>query len=216
MVAGTYQGSTQKVQSLLDKLSVSLKEIKERIDSSLIDLLCLKIQIDMLVFEIDHIKMAMGKNVSNLEFTVDKKIEGASELLKIVQSYFTGSAEKIRQFFFLIAEAHARANEISKILLNLDLIQTGGLLEGARTELVSESFQPFMTAISHIISDVQKPVYDVKEYLFTLKNDYEQSMIQSRRTEFFLAKAVELHQIFYAEEADSETEHSSPVESQAG
>ena len=202
VVAASYQAATQRVQKGLDAFCSSLENVILELDRSLVDVLCLRMQIEMISFEIDEAERAIYTNEQNSNFTLEKRISDIGILLRTVHTYFVSSNESLVNYFKKIRGTRSLCRDISKILLNIDLIRTGGLIEGSRTDKVEKSFQPFMEELSKIITDVQEPIEEISSFLQTLDTGYDAAMTFTRRTEFYLSKAAHLHSVFLGKKND--------------
>ena len=116
-----------------------------------------------------------------------------SELIVAIQNTFQKGNQLQIQFMDLIQKFSKEARGLKGLVARLDLIRTGGKLEGARTNKTFEIFRPFIHDMGEFVSGVGVPMGEIERDLEELCLSYGDLVTGTRLLDFTLSEVALLY-----------------------
>lgn len=161
VVASTFQTTANQALLGFKTFQNMTTAILVEFDTVLFSILSSRALIEMLTFQMKE----SINNLKNGNFQGEKEqIELSNELhilTEQVQFLFKKNAVIQNAFFEKLLILSKSSSNLTDLITRLDLIRTGGKLEGSRTLAVAESFLPFINEMETFIKAVGPPIAQI-------------------------------------------------------
>lgn len=188
VVANTFQATTKQIIENYANFEKFSTEILAKLEHVLFSISCSRVQTEMLAFFVKEIidGIAAGR-ISN-----QKEIQGLLRELGIiiiaVRDLFEASSKQQMEFYDLLLKLRKDTVELNKVLVRLDLVRTGGMLEGSRSVGISNVFRPFLNEMGQLLEYVNKPVQDILGALEASTSAFEKVVSSIMQSEHVLGE----------------------------
>lgn len=182
VVANTFQATTKQIIQNYANFEKFSSEVLAKLEQVLFSISCSRVQTEMLAFflkeSIDGI--ADGKISGDVE--IKKLLRELGIVIMAVRDLFDTSSKQQIQFYDLLLRLRKDTAELRKVIVRLDLIRTGGMLEGSRSTDITTVFKPFLNEMGQLIGIIDTPVNEILAALEASTNSFEKvvsSIMQS-------------------------------------
>lgn len=158
IVANSFRATTSQVLKCYEKLQTGSAVVLNESGKVGIDIALARVQAEMLLFNLAELAKALqsGTPVSPAE---EKRLLGEFDvLLNLVREYFLRHKKQVHAFYETLVALRRACEELHQLMVRLDLIRTGGKLEGSRSNDVTELFRPFVADMASFVKAVDGPV----------------------------------------------------------
>ncbi|MFN3696533.1 MAG: PAS domain-containing protein [Pseudobdellovibrio sp.] len=166
VVANSFQTTAQKIVKDFEDFQKKSVQIADRIQNIFLNLGCATVQNEMLGFSLGEILEKLTTRVEGvankpMSLEIEHSIKQTEELIKNIEHYFKPVFKEAESFYGLINANHRNLVQLGDLVTQLDLIKTGGKLEGSRSNEIVQSFEPFIIEMNEFIEGVQTPVQKI-------------------------------------------------------
>jgi PAS domain S-box-containing protein len=189
VVASNFQNTTLEVLKSYEKFSKNSSDVAAKLTEIMTGILCTRVLVEMLSFyigEILDVQATFGKN----EKQTSSKILQIVHLFKMTKVLFSKNTLEQKTFFKVLSQFHKDTKNLQNLILRLDLIRTGGKLEGSRTPEIADIFQPFLQDMGHHLTEVGTPVNTLQEILNDFCQEFEKIMDEMTYVEFGMEEGM--------------------------
>ncbi len=181
VVASNFQERSRKIVTVYKNFQNLCSEFVVGIERILLDLLTAKLQIEMLSLftgEIINSTSATNSDKSDLKLNNDPP-QGSEELtilLFALRELFASSVQKQRNFYQSLRELRKTVVELHQFSLQMELIITGGKLEGSRSQFTEQRFAPFLLTMVAEIGNLRKPISELLSSLGSVESTFSDAV----------------------------------------
>jgi PAS domain S-box-containing protein len=177
VVANSFQTTAQKIVKDFDDFQKKSKQISEGLQDIFLNLGCSTVQNEMLGFSLSEILEKLTLTTSELgskpmSLEIEQSIKQTEELIKNIDFYFMPVFKEAEKFYNLISSNHRNLVQLGELVTQLDLIKTGGKLEGSRSNEIVQTFEPFIIEMNEFIDGVQIPVQKILHMIKGLETTF--------------------------------------------
>ncbi|MGZ3743742.1 MAG: PAS domain-containing protein [Pseudobdellovibrionaceae bacterium] len=188
VVANTFQATAKQVIQNYNNFEKFSAEVLAKLEQVLFSISCSRVQTEMLAFflkeSIDGI--ANGKILNDSD--VRKLLSELKIIILSVRELFVVSSQQQNQFYELLLRLRKDTIELHKVIVRLDLIRTGGMLEGSRSMDITTVFKPFLIEMGQLIGVINTPVNDILGALEASADSFEKIVLSIMHTEHGLGE----------------------------
>lgn len=188
VVASNFQNTTLQVLKSYDNFTKHSIDVSQKLTDIMTRILCTRVQTEMLSFFIDE--LLGSKTTSGNTKPIAQRISQVTLLFQLTQTLFKQTALEQKSFFKVLSQFHKDTINLQNLILRLDLIRTGGKLEGSRTPEIAEIFKPFLDDMGHHLSEVGGPVTQLQETLGEFRNEFEKILDEMTHVEFGMEEGM--------------------------
>jgi PAS domain S-box-containing protein len=161
VVAAAFQGTATEILNSFGRFNKITQMVGGEIDEITLSVLCSRVQVEMLSFEIDHVlSRPEFKKALDHGFSANE-VNEIETLLKLTHELTQKTLVRQRQFHLRLLELKKETELLHNLVIRLDLIRTGGKLEGSRKDNITELFRPFIEDMVKFIQAVDQPINNV-------------------------------------------------------
>jgi len=197
IVANIFQNTTLQVLKNYERFSKNSADVSQRLAEIMIGILSSRVQAEMLSFYIYEILGSKAVATGD-KGQIAKELEQVTHLFELTQSLFHKCTTQQRSFFKVLSQFHKDTVNLQNLILRLDLIRTGGKLEGSRSTEIAEIFKPFLDDMGRHLLEVGGPVTQLQEVLAEFSREFEKILDEMTRVEFGVEEG--LHTLLSAKE----------------
>lgn len=207
VVASSFQtAATQVLQSFVRFEGISEK-VARMTDQVQLDVLCSLVLMEMLTEEAHNVlrrRLQSGGAVASVSAAQFDELE---HLVKLTHQLIQQSMIRQKEYFQSLRVLQKESEVLHNIVIRLDLIRTGGKLEGSRKDEITDLFRPFIQDMAQFIQAVDQPISEVLRTLKETSSEVEkilsaavlsdttisESMIILEHARFWLGKSIHRH-----------------------
>jgi len=188
VVANSFQATAQKIVKDFEDFQKKSVQIADRIQGIFLNLGCATVQNEMLGFSLGEILEKLTSRVDGsggkpMSLEIEHSIKQTEELIKNIEHYFKPVFKDAESFYSLINSNHRNLVQLGDLVTQLDLIKTGGKLEGSRSNEIVQSFEPFILEMNEFIEGVQTPVQKIMYLIKGLETAFADILAAGVHTE---------------------------------
>ncbi|MFN3696534.1 MAG: PAS domain-containing protein [Pseudobdellovibrio sp.] len=189
VVANSFQTTAQKIVKDFEDFQKKSVQIADRIQNIFLNLGCATVQNEMLGFSLGEILEKLTTRVEGvankpMSLEIEHSIKQTEELIKNIEHYFKPVFKEAESFYGLINANHRNLVQLGDLVTQLDLIKTGGKLEGSRSNEIVQSFEPFIIEMNEFIEGVQTPVQKIMYLIKGLETAFADILAASLNAEY--------------------------------
>lgn len=188
VVANTFQATTKQIIQSYANFEKFSTEVLAKLEQVLFSISCSRVQTEMLAFflkeSIDGI--AAGKIAGDGE--IRKLLQELAIVIEAVRDLFDVSSKQQIQFYDLLLRLRKDTSELHKVIVRLDLIRTGGMLEGSRSTEITTVFKPFLSEMGQLLGIINAPVNDIYAALEVGVSSFEKVVSSIMQSEHVLGE----------------------------
>lgn len=200
VVAAHFQDSSRQFIAGVNEFQNRQKKVALALNQEVLKVLMSRVLTEMLSFlVVESVNQASTKELND-------KLKDARLILQIVKNEFAKNLDSQRQLLRDLALAFQEIQKVDKMVTKLDLIRTGGRLEGSRTVESVRGFIPFVKDMSVFVQKIGDPIEKMISSLGDLQNALERVVLDGSR---ILSNLEELLKIDKWTTVDDESDHDS-------
>lgn len=185
IVANSFRGVTSQVCSLYELIKKNSEFVLRASGKVGIDISLARVQAEMLLFNIGELasEVRNGRNSPGGE-----EVHGHNEfalLLELVREYFLRQKKQVTAYHEALLKLRQDSEILHQFMVRLDLIRTGGKLEGFRSSETIEIFKPFVAEMSAHILAIDTPVSQLIRSLDAIEDSTARAITCANRMEYF-------------------------------
>lgn len=188
VVANTFQVTTKQIIQNYANFEKFSSEVLAKLEQVLFSISCSRVQTEMLAFflkeSIDGI--AAGKIAGDVE--IRKLLQELGIVIQAVRDLFDVSSKQQIQFYDILLRLRKDTAELHKVIVRLDLIRTGGMLEGSRSNEITTVFKPFLSEMGQLLGIINSPVNDIYAALEASAKSFEKVVSSIMQSEHVLGE----------------------------
>lgn len=205
VVAMNFQRSSAQVRSRLAAIESSIAQVSKMLDPLGVDIFAARLKVDVLAFQVKEV-LAVEKGKEDFGLSREARLKDCMSLITHVENGFTGLTQTLSEFTKSTINAETELRSLMNIILTLDLIRTGGKLEGARTHEIEESFGPFVMEMDSFIKAVKGPLEDLINQISRLNTQLFPCVSALNETGFLVAQLVVIQKSYFEKPIQANTE----------
>ncbi len=184
IVANSFRSATSQVVSSFEQVQKCSEFVLRESGNVGIDISLARVQAEMLLFNIGEIAadLRSGRKITASE--QDAMLNEFGLLLSLVQSYFLRHKKQIMEFHETLVDLRRSSENLHQLMVRLDLIRTGGKLEGSRSNEITELFRPFVADMANFVRAIDAPVGTLLRTLDTVEDAISRTISCTNRMDY--------------------------------
>jgi len=184
IVANSFRSATSQVLKCYEQLQKGTQVVLNESGKVGIDIALARVQAEMLLFNLAE--LAKSLQGSERASSADEKrlLSEFDVLLKLVREYFLRHKKQVHAFYETLAALRRACEELHQLMVRLDLVRTGGKLEGSRSNDVTELFRPFVADMANFVKAVDGPVSQLLKILESVEDSILRMISGTNRMDY--------------------------------
>lgn len=188
VVANTFQATTKQIIQNYSNFEKFSAEVLAKLEQVLFSITCSRVQTEMLAFFLKESIDGIATEKISGDVEIQKLLRELGIVILAVRDLFDVSSKQQIQFYDLLLRLRKDTTELSKVIVRLDLIRTGGLLEGSRSSDITTVFKPFLDEMGQLLSVIKAPVNDILTALEASTGSFEKVVSSIMQSEHVLGE----------------------------
>ncbi|HEY8271134.1 MAG TPA: PAS domain-containing protein [Pseudobdellovibrionaceae bacterium] len=188
VVANTFQGTTKQIIQSYANFEKFSAAVLSKLEEVLFSISCSRVQTEMLAFFLKESIDGMSAGKISSEAEIRKLLSELRVIILAVKDLFMVSSQQQNQFYEILLRLRKDTTELSKVIVRLDLIKTGGMLEGSRSVDITSMFKHFLVEMGQLIGFINTPVNDILGALEASTGAFEKVILTIMHTEHVLGE----------------------------
>lgn len=188
VVANTFQATTKQVIQNFANFEKFSSEVLAKLEDVMFSISCSRVQTEMLAFFLkESIEGITAGRISG-ETEIRNLLRELGIVILAVRDLFDVSSKLQIQFYDLLLRLRKDTVELRKVVVRLDLIRTGGMLEGSRSTEITTVFKPFLNEMGQLLGIIDNPVNDILGALESSTASFEKVVSSIMQSEHVLGE----------------------------
>lgn len=201
VIANSFQSTTNLISKSYLKFVEDSKIMLSQLSEISFGANCTQIQIEMIIQYLNEADQEIQR--SSNKNSLSLVAEETRILLDSVKQIFKQNTRNQNEFYKLLVNLKKNISNIQTQMIRLDLICTGGKLEGSRTNEITEKFKPFLNEMNLLLIEVEQPINDLQKMLHNCTTSFESVLSSILNTDHIIGelKIMIDNYVGYEEEA---------------
>ncbi|MGZ3773347.1 MAG: PAS domain-containing protein [Pseudobdellovibrionaceae bacterium] len=188
VVANTFQATTKQIIQNYSNFEKFSSEVLAKLEQVLFSIYCSRVQTEMLAFFLKESIDGIANGRLSSDGEIRKLLRELGIVIQAVRDLFDESSKQQIQFYDLLLRLRKDTTELHKVIVRLDLIRTGGMLEGSRSTEITTVFKPFLNEMGQLLGVIDKPVNDILASLEASTSSFEKVVSSIMQSEHVLGE----------------------------
>jgi hypothetical protein len=173
VVASHFQQVTSQLLSNYQTFSDNASKVSFQLTSIVADLLCSRVLIEMLGFYTYETHEKSFSIPKNQKEKLAAAVTEVDQIFKSAKILYSKSAHDRNGFLNILQKFKKDTESLQRLTMRLELISTGGKLEGSRTLEIHETFKPFIKEITKQLIELNQLITHLVNLLDEFYSDFE-------------------------------------------
>lgn len=158
IVANSFRAASSQLLACYERLQSGTRVVLAEGGKVGIDIALARVQAEMLLFNLAELATDLH-GTRRVSVQNEKRVLNEFDvLLNLVREYFLRHKKQVHEFHVTLSGLRRACEELHQLMVRLDLIRTGGKLEGSRAHEVSDLIKPFVVDMANYVKAVDAPV----------------------------------------------------------
>ncbi|MGZ3771199.1 MAG: PAS domain-containing protein [Bdellovibrio sp.] len=188
VVANTFQVTTKQIIQNFANFEKFSLEVLAKLEQVLFSISCSRVQTEMLAFFLKESIDGISAGRISGDNQIRDLLKELGIIILAVRDLFDISSKQQIQFYDLLLRLRKDTGELKKVVVRLDLIKTGGMLEGSRSSEITSVFKPFLNEMGELLGVIDTPVNDILSALEASTTSFEKVVSSIMQSEHVLGE----------------------------